>query len=90
MSSPLEDLHIPNDQVTDELVPALRSWDTDLECYHVDRLLWFIFGSAVKDTVETKDAELENPLLALVGFRGEASFSVRVRYRCWVNCARRA
>lgn len=52
----VEHLHLSNSDFTDELVPALRRWDRELDRFRVQRFLWFAFGSVV-----IKDQPGDNP-----------------------------
>lgn len=58
-------------QIDGELIPAVKTWDRELDRYGVDRLLWFVFGSVVKASPAYTDPVALNPLLATLGFRTE-------------------
>jgi hypothetical protein len=69
-----ERLYISDSKFENELIPSIRLWDGELEKYEVQRLFWFVFGSAVKSSIKNEIPSPVNPVLAAFGFRDKRPF----------------
>lgn len=66
-------LNINSELLHKELVPNLRLWDSELDRLKVGRLLWFVFGSAVRKSSLEEDTKESDQLLKQL----LASFGIR-------------